>query len=285
MPRPEISGPTPSVSAIVTTKNSARTIASCLQSIRAQHTESVELIVVDNGSTDGTAKIACEMADVVLNAGPERSAQRNAGIRVATAPYVLILDSDMALAPDVVTACLKAIKDHPAVVIPEESFGTGFWSRCKAFERSFYLDDAEVCAARFFRRDDLLKINGYDETLTGMEDWDLSIRVCSDRKPTFAEARIYHDEGRHTLSELYLKKRYYGFGAKRFTDKHGAAARARLTPFRSSLLRATPKLLRHPVLGIGLVLMKAVELSGVLMGMARSEPPPGATLYADKSKN
>lgn len=245
---------------------------------------SVELIVVDNRSTDGTANIASEVADVMLTAGPERSAQRNVGIRAASAPFVLVLDADMTLAPDVVGACLAAIKGHPAVVVPEESFGSGFWSRCKGLERFFYLNDNEICAARFFRRDDVLNVGGYDENLTGAEDWDLSMRVCGDRAPAFADAKIYHDEGHHTLFELYAKKRYYGFGVKRFAQKYGRAVRSRLTPFRASLLRAIPQMLRHPVLATGLILMKAVELTGLFVGMARSSQPVETALYQDTAK-
>ena len=68
------------VSVIVTTRNEERNIGNCLQSIRLQTYKPVEIIVVDNNSTDKTQEIARSFTDVVVNKGPERSAQRNHGI-------------------------------------------------------------------------------------------------------------------------------------------------------------------------------------------------------------
>src|SRR6266542_4119287 len=59
----------PLVSVVVPTRNSARTIERCLQSIVGQRPTRLELIVVDNDSTDGTFAIATSYADVVLRAG------------------------------------------------------------------------------------------------------------------------------------------------------------------------------------------------------------------------
>src|SRR5581483_9547513 len=73
-----------SVAVIVPTRNSERTLESCLRSIRAQSVPT-QIVVVDNCSTDRTAEIARRFADITLIQGPERSAQRNAGWRAADA--------------------------------------------------------------------------------------------------------------------------------------------------------------------------------------------------------
>ena len=72
------------VSFVVPTRNTERTLAACLASVRAQDHPDVELVVVDNASTDGTAAIAREHADIFEAAGPERSAQRNRGATLAS---------------------------------------------------------------------------------------------------------------------------------------------------------------------------------------------------------
>ena len=67
-----------SVSVIVTTKNEEKNIENCLRSIKAQTypQEKIEIIVVDNNSTDKTKEIGKRYTERVYNFGPERSAQR-----------------------------------------------------------------------------------------------------------------------------------------------------------------------------------------------------------------
>jgi glycosyltransferase involved in cell wall biosynthesis len=268
------------VSLIVTTKNSGRTLAAFLESARRQDYEPLELIVVDNRSTDGTVDIAQRFADIVIDAGPERSAQRNAGINAARGEYVMILDADMVLQRDVVTAAVAAARaGAEAVAIPERSFGDGFWSACKAFERSFYEDDTLVAAARFFRRDRVLALGGYDETLTGPEDWDMSMRAAGPSGITFAQTLILHDEGTQSLRNLYLKKYYYGRSMPAFVRKHGAEALKRISPLRGSLLRGVGSMLRHPVLAAGLTTMKSAELLGGAFGMLSARPASSDSIY------
>src|ERR1700682_297874 len=85
------------VSVIVPTRNFSRTLGCCLRSARMQTHQSGEIIVVDNFSTDGTREIAGKYADAIELMGPERSAQRNHGARLAHGDYFLFIDSDMEL--------------------------------------------------------------------------------------------------------------------------------------------------------------------------------------------
>lgn len=131
----------PLVSVIVPTKNSSRTLEACLRSITEQTYSNIEIIVVDNFSTDATREIASSFTKHVLLHGPERSAQRNFGVAHALGIYVVIIDSDMVLESTVVEACVDAMKNKTwqGVVIPEVSFGEGFRAQCKRLERSFYV--------------------------------------------------------------------------------------------------------------------------------------------------
>ncbi len=257
------------VSVIVPTRNSAATLDACLDSIRTQ-TVRVELIVVDNGSTDGSASIAARYADRVIEAGPERSAQRNIGARAARGDILLFIDSDMVLPPDLADSILEAFGDGQhldALVIPEHSFGEGFWAGCKALEKQLYLGDAHVEAARAFRRDAFLEVGGFDEELFAGEDWDLAERV----DPTGAttgrvRSTILHDEGRLTLREDLRKKLYYGRSLRHYVKKGDGRLTSRF--LRASVLRRWPEMLRHPLRTVGLIVMKTLELAAALTGMA-----------------
>jgi len=61
----------------------------------------MEIIVVDNNSQDKTKEIAYRYTDKVYNFGPERSAQRNFGVKQAAGKYILYLDADMVLSENV----------------------------------------------------------------------------------------------------------------------------------------------------------------------------------------
>jgi glycosyltransferase involved in cell wall biosynthesis len=267
------------VSVVVATRNSERTLERCLASVRAQTHRDIELIVVDNRSSDRSVEIARRYTDRVSDAGPERCAQRNAGILASTGDFVLVVDSDMILEPGVVDACLTSCANCDAVAIDEVSFGDGFWARCKALERTFYRGDPTVSAARFFRRSALLAAGGYDPSLLAGEDWDLSMRVVGGNALAFASSVIRHDEGCLRLRALFLKKLYYGGTLPRFVRKHGIAGFRRVNPVRSSLIKNVGAMVRHPVLGAGIVTMKATELAAVVLGAVLSSRVSKETVY------
>lgn len=272
---------------VVPTRNSARTLESCLSSIRSQHYSPVELIVVDNGSSDETLLIADRHADIVEHHGPERSAQRNLGAQVAHGDYLLFIDSDMTLTPGVVGDCVEAIGLHkvPAVVIPEVSVGEGFLARCRALERSCYTGDNDIEAARFFTREAFETSGGFDENLTGPEDWDLSMRIAGGTQLPRTTSQISHNEGRLQLGAVLGKKRYYAASSLTYWRKHGRStfSQANLI-FRPAFLRNWRRLLSHPVLTIGFLSLKSLEaaagLSGVIEAQAR-----GRTRQADAAPN
>lgn len=260
----------PLVSVIVTTRNNHATLASCLRSIREQTYDNVEIVVVDNNSTDDTKDIAKRYTNHVYNKGPERSTQRNYAVEKASGKYVIIIDSDMELSPEVIAASVAKAESDPAVkgiIIPEESFGEGFWAQCKKLERSFYVGVDWIEAARFYDRAAYRQAGGYDENLVSGEDWDLSQRIGETGKLARVEPFIYHNEGRLKLAITLRKKYYY---AQQFA-KYIAANRGRQTQkqnianqtgplTRYKLFFAKPRhLFRNPFHGLGMLFMKTCE--------------------------
>ncbi len=257
------------VSVIVPTRNSARTLETCLMSIRAQRYLRIEIIVVDNESTDQTLQIAHRLANVVGSRGPERSAQRNYGARLARGDYLLFVDSDMALDSGVVNDCLNAIQSGaPAVVIPEVSIGEGYLADCRTLERSCYSGDDSVESARFFPRTVFERLGGFDEEISGFEDRDLTIRVASGRRLPRTEARIAHDEGRLRLTTVLSKKRYYAASSHKYWRKHGPPSASQLNlVIRPAFLRNWRRLLRYPHLTVGLVALRSLETLALAWGV------------------
>lgn len=261
------------VSVIITTKNEEENISNCLKSIRNQTypQEKLEVIVVDNDSTDKTKEIAKKYANHVFNKGPERSAQRNFGAKKAKGKYILYLDADMVLSNGVIEECVNKCEDknYIALYIPEKIIGDGFWIKVRNFERSFY-NGTCIDAVRFIRRDKFLEIGGFDESLTGPEDWDLDRRIREIRKVSMIDSPLYHNEGNFNFKKYLKKKSYYFKSFDKYIQKWGeddlivkkqSGAYYRL--FGVFVEKEKwKKLVRHPLLAIGILILKlAVSLN------------------------
>jgi len=271
----------PLVSVIVTTRNNHETLGACLRSIIEQTYVPLELLVVDNNSTDDTKEIALTYTSHVYNRGPERSAQRNFGVAAARGKYVAIIDSDMELEPEVIAACVAALSNTSqshGVIIPEESFGQGFWAQCKRLERSFYVGVDWIEAARFFDRETYMSVGGYDEKMVSGEDWDLSGRIAARGPILRVRPFIHHNEGQLKLWRTLKKKVYYARQARVYLAKNNVGSKL-TTPAgplqRYRLFFKQPrKLLRDPLTALGMLFMKTCEFSfgavGYIFGSRRS---------------
>lgn len=264
----------PLVSVIITTKNEEQVIASLLRSIKKQTYKRIEAVLVDNNSTDKTTSIAKTFKVKIFNYGPERSSQRNYGAKKAIGDYLLFLDADMRLTPKVVENCINMIhtsKKVGGVVIPEKSIASTFWEKVKAFERSFYNEfgDEVTEAARFFPKKIFSKVGGYDETITGAEDWDLPETV---QEAGFQIERInsliYHQERITSVLSVAKKKFYYGLKAHKYLKKHQIPMLGPKTVYflRPTFYKQWRKLITHPLLTSGMVVMLLFELIGGSLG-------------------
>lgn len=212
------------ISVIITARNEEKHIENCLKSIKGQdyHQDKIEIIAVDNNSNDKTKEIASSYTNKVYNYGPERSAQRNFGVKQAKGEYVLYLDSDMMLSRSVIKESVEKCEREGciALYIPERIIGEGFWVKVRDFERSFYNATLIDCV-RFIRKDNFLEIGGFDEGLTGPEDWDFDRRIKGAGKTGIINAPIYHNEGKFNLRRYINKKIYYARSFDAYIRKWG----------------------------------------------------------------
>lgn len=264
----------PLVSVVVPTRNNSSSLTSCLQSIRKQDYDNIELIVVDNDSSDATLTIAHRYGDKVHQLGPERSTQRNFGASQAEGMYLLMVDSDMELSRHVISECVAlsmANSSIGGIIIPEKSQGKGFWARCKALEKALYVGVQWMEAARFISVAVFREVGGYDEGLVGGEDWDLSQRVAEISQIARIDECIYHDEGALTLRQTVGKKVYY---ARRIASYRVKAPNKRAAEKQLNMLeryrfffRQRRQLFADPVVGLGLLFMKTAEFGAAAVAV------------------
>jgi glycosyltransferase involved in cell wall biosynthesis len=191
----------PLVSIVIPTFNRAATIVRAVESVLQQTYRPLELIVVDDGSTDGTSEVLKAYGNAIVyvrqdNAGP--AAARNRGIRESQGDMVAFLDSDdvwlAAKLERQVAVLERAGPDAPCCLCDtllrtpdgrEQSSFAIAWLRMREPE-GLWLNPAAVLATRFVlfcqavlvRRRFLLDCKGFDEQLWFMEDHDLALRLA-----------------------------------------------------------------------------------------------------------
>ncbi len=257
-----------SVSIIITTKNEEKNIENCLRSILNQSypQNKIEIIVTDNNSNDKTKTVAKKYTDKVYDKGPERSAQRNYGVKESHGEYFLYLDADMILDKNVIKECVERVQKNSDIIglyIPEIIMGESYWCQVRRFERSFY-DGTVIDCVRFIKKDVFLKIGGFDEAMSGPEDWDLDRKIRQIGKVALISSPVYHNESEFSLKKYLGKKGYYIQSFDKYVAKWGsndAEIRKQLGFYYRFIGVFTEngnwkKLLAHPFLTLGIYILR-----------------------------
>lgn len=195
------------VAVIIAAYNFEEFVGDALESVRAQTFPDWECVIVDDGSTDGTAVVGDRYAAmdprIRCIRQPNRgvSAARNAALRATTAEYVQFLDADDRLEPWKLQAHVQYLDAHPDTAIV---FGNVVYFRTKAPEHALMsqygklskpvLDDRVHgsanalqklehfnflhIASALSRRVDIERSGGFGETIHGAEDYDLWVKCA-----------------------------------------------------------------------------------------------------------
>ena len=190
------SGPAgPPVTVVIPTFNRASVIGRAIRSVLGQTCQDWELIVVDDGSTDGTEQAVRGLSDNRIkyirhdrNGGG--GAARNTGIRHAQGEYVAFLDSDDEWLPEKLQKDLEVFRNsdlsvglvYTSKMILDE---TGRVLETRVATRSGWVYEALLdsnfigsCSRVTVKREALQRVSGYDETLVAHQDWDLWLKVA-----------------------------------------------------------------------------------------------------------
>jgi glycosyltransferase involved in cell wall biosynthesis len=112
----------PLISVIVLTKNSSKTLDSCLDSVKNQSYSNVELVIVDSQSTDDTINIAQKHSAKIINTDWKLLGARYLGFDKSNGDYILYLDSDQLLYPDTIERSVTSIDSYDMLCLQEESY-------------------------------------------------------------------------------------------------------------------------------------------------------------------
>ncbi len=263
------------VSVIVPTKNSEKTLQRCLKSIRQQSYPYIEVIVVDNFSTDATKTMAEEFADLILLKGPERSAQVNFGALYANGKYVYRVDSDFVVEPTVIEEAILECekKGYDAICVHNTSDSTvSFWSKVRKLERDCYSGDDLNVAVRFIKKTVFLQVNGFDEKLFAAEDYDLHNKILNQGyKIGEIKAKELHLGEPKTLSEIVTKHYYYGKNIRNFLKSNRKRGKKQVSPIRPALFKNWRKFFDQPLLALGFFVYQSVRYFSAFLGYLASK--------------
>ncbi|MCS6812438.1 MAG: glycosyltransferase family 2 protein [Cyanobacteria bacterium] len=181
------------LSIIVPVYNGGEGFRYCLQAIVQSDYRSWELIVVDDGSTDGSETIAQAYANQVLTTPKRQSGPataRNLGAKVATGEYLLFLDADCLVHSDTLTNLVWFLRNHPDVdavfgSYDDAPYETNFLSQYKNLFHHYMHQTGSEDASTFWagcgaiRRQTFLAVGGFDESYQKpcIEDIELGYRL------------------------------------------------------------------------------------------------------------
>ena len=190
----------PKVSVIMPAYNRAQYIAEAIKSVTDQTLREWELIVIDDGSTDGTDAIVQELAKADPRVSYHKNEQnlgiaktRNRGVKLAKADYVAMLDSDDKwVSQDKLTKQLAFFaSDEKLGIIGTNATFMDETGKAVGKRTSFPADDAEIRNAELYRnilmqsgllirRSAIDQAGGYDSTFSVCDDHDLWLRIGKD---------------------------------------------------------------------------------------------------------
>jgi glycosyltransferase involved in cell wall biosynthesis len=184
----------PAISVVLPVHNRADVLACAVQSVLDQRLANFELVIVDDGSTDGSPSVAKSFDDErikVIELGENRggNAARNAGVKAAKAPLIAFLDSDDTFLPEKLERVVAEFERRAGLDLLVDSFVKVQPSGARVTRKNPVIDDRETFRRALFtrqlwkatpsitvKRETALRVM-FDETLRRLQDFDFLIRA------------------------------------------------------------------------------------------------------------
>jgi Glycosyl transferase family 2 len=230
----------PRLTVVIACLDAGATLGTQLDALAAQECPVPwELLVCDNGSTDGSVALAESYADRlpvrVVDASARRGAgpARNLGVRLARGEWVAFCDADDEVAPDWLAAMARALARHRFVAGRFEQYRLNGSRvlRSRQLQQQGELQRSDV-GARLphagagnmgMHRADFLRVGGFDPAIRWLEDTDLSWRAQLAGVPlVYCDDVVVHVRLRQTFRSMYVQGRQYGIAHAVLEQRYGA---------------------------------------------------------------
>ena len=207
------------ISVIIPTYNRRNTLPRAVESVLNQTYKPIEIIVVDDGSTDGAKEMCSEMYPLVryiYQANSGVSSARNTGIKSASGDWIALLDSDDEWLPDKLDRQVKLLQDNAEIRFchtneiwirnnvrinqkkKHQKYGGNIFNKC--------LDICRISPSSSLFHTSVIKDVGlFDESLDVCEDYDMWLRITSKYPVLFLDQPLIKKFGGHSdqLSRVF----------------------------------------------------------------------------------
>lgn len=183
------------ISVIIPVYNGEKTIRETIESVLNQTFKDLELLIINDGSTDSTLEVisSCKDSRIKVFSYPNAgvSPSRNSGIFHAVGEYISFMDADDLWTPDKLEFQLKALQENPQAAVAYS------WTQCidesgqfsrrgshiscagDVYAKLLLIDFIESGSNPLIRKSALTEVGGFDESLTHSEDRDLWLRLAA----------------------------------------------------------------------------------------------------------
>ncbi len=222
------------VSVVIPTYNEEKTIRDCLTSLAKQNYKEVEIIVIDDGSTDRTVasvlqinQLTNQSINLLRQKHQGAGAARNLGVKHAKGEILVFVDSDMTFHKDFIKNLVRPIIDAKTIgTFSKEEYlanKDNVWARCWNINRGLPPEKMHIenypNIQKVFRailKEEFGKAGGFDEKAGYTDDWSLSEKLGIEA--VAAPGAIFYHKNPETLSEIFIQskwmaKRRYKLGA------------------------------------------------------------------------
>ena len=208
------------VSVIIPCFNSAAYLRETVASVCEQSYANIEIVLVDDGSSDATPTIIAELMSsaagkirTIRQANQGSASARNLGISLTQGEYILPLDADDLIHPEMLTDCVALLDAQPdlsLVYTNRQDFGDSHqcWAAGK-FElaRLKYFNQLSYCA--LYRRSLWQTVGGYQCNVSGFDDWDFWLAAAISGATAYHLPKAHLLHRRHAVSQLWSLLPHY----------------------------------------------------------------------------
>jgi glycosyltransferase involved in cell wall biosynthesis len=204
------------VSVIIPAYNAANTVRATLDSVLGQTYRDFEVIVMDDGSTDGTVDILRTYGDSIRWAVQKHQGQAyaiNGAIGMATGEYLVYMDADDRMLPTKLEVQTRYLDEHPDVDLVYTDFyhtvvGEGTtYIKYRPLDAFYLLQFCCVCRVTVMhRRACLDKLGLFCGEVTGSDDWDMWVRMSEQYRMVYLDQAL-SEVCYHNTNIKFLRKK------------------------------------------------------------------------------